>query len=398
MGIASAVLAMAGASLLPAVNRRGRTFAITALLVTAATLLLFAQGGAGTPLMERFAHTVSEFQGQFGRREIWRQALGMTRSFPILGAGLGAFDSVFPAFRTGGSGFSFAHAHNDYIEIASETGIIGCLVVLAALAVVLARHVSWKTGRADFGAVGWASCAGILAIGVHSLTDFNLEIPSNALTLAILAGLAIAWRRPPVPMLAAGSAGSTRAGAGWVSVWGPAAIMVGVVAWLTMPVKRPEATFRAAARLERDVMADLQALDQASAVGMTPSALAVSYIEKRLDEAKRLQIEGLRRLPASSTGHLGLARIELARCVTTSFSGPIREGCTDSAMREFRSAVELAPMNARLHAQAARILITGWPLISAEQRPHGRSIVDRAVAMNPDDHDLADARVAMQLL
>jgi hypothetical protein len=142
-------------------------------------------------------------------------------------------------------------------------------------------------------------------------------------------------------------------------------------------------------------MGDLQALAQAGVGGSFPSAAAVAYIEKRLDEARGLQLAGLRRLPISSTGHLGLARLELGRCAVTSMSGRPAGECATSAMREFRATVALAPMSAALHAQVARILLTGWPLFDGAERAEGRSIIDRAIALNPADRDLAGARLAM---
>jgi O-antigen ligase len=393
MGIASAALALAATGIVLTWKGRGRGFAAAAVVVAGATLVLFAQGGAGVPILDRFASAATEFQGSLGRREMWAQALRMASDFPLTGVGLGAFASVFPAFRTSGAGVALTHAHNDYIEWATETGLIGCLVLLASLALLALPLLRRCHGRADFGVLGYAAVASLVAIGLHALTDFNLEIPGNALTLAVIAGLALSWRQTPAPALA-GVSETARAGraAGAIA---PATLLVLLGAALIPVDGDPERTFRTAARLEREAMGDLQALAQAGAGGSTPSNVAVAYIEKRLDEARALQVGGLRRLPISPAGHLGLARLDLGLCAVTSMSGRPAGECAATAMRELHAAVALAPMSAALHAQVARILLGGWPLFDETARSAGRSILDRAIALNPTDRDLAGARLAL---
>jgi O-antigen ligase len=392
MGIASAALALAATGVVLTWRSRGRGFAAAAVVVAGATLLLFAQGGAGVPILDRFAIAISEFEGSLGRREMWTQTLHMTAQFPWTGVGLGAFASVFRAFRTSGAGIALTHAHNDYVEWLSEAGLIGCGVLLLSLALVALPSVSRRGGRSDFGLLGCAAVTAIVAIGLHSLTDFNLEIPANALTLAVVAGLALSWRRAPVPVLADERATHT----GWMGrAWAPATILVGLGLALILTGSDPEKTFREAARRERDAMGDLEALVQAGASGPAPSALAVAFIQKRLDEARALQLDGLRRLPSSPNGHLGLARLHLEDCAAASLSGRPEGECAASAIHEFRAATTLGPMDASLHAQVARIVLTAWPLFGEPERDAARLMIDRAVALNPGDRDLAGARLAL---
>jgi O-antigen ligase len=90
------------------------------------------------------------------------------------------------------------HAHNDYVELLAETGVIGglcCLLFVVLLArSALARLKSPRNSldlALHLGAV--AACDGLL---VHSLVDFNLHIPSNALLFFLQAALASS---PAVP-------------------------------------------------------------------------------------------------------------------------------------------------------------------------------------------------------
>ena len=39
--------------------------------------------------------------------------------------------------------------------------------------------------------LGAGAIAAVVAIGVHSLVDFNMHMPANALTLAIIAGIGL---------------------------------------------------------------------------------------------------------------------------------------------------------------------------------------------------------------
>jgi O-antigen ligase len=85
-------------------------------------------------------------------------------------------------------------AHNDYVQLVVETGFLGVLFTAAFLMLVFrnafqqVRH----TRKDWFSAVSLAAVIGMIALLVHSLTDFNLEIPANAATFAFLAGLASA--------------------------------------------------------------------------------------------------------------------------------------------------------------------------------------------------------------
>ena len=122
------------------------------------------------------------------------QAVAVWKDYPVFGSGLGSFRVVFPKYRGADLGDeSFTHAHNDYIEFASETGAIGIgllgLLVLmsfgAALRAQFVRHNPLMRGF-SFGAM-----MGITSLMIHSAVDFNLQIPANALTFMLL--LAFAW-------------------------------------------------------------------------------------------------------------------------------------------------------------------------------------------------------------
>jgi O-antigen ligase len=133
------------------------------------------------------------------RRDTFRLFL----DHPIIGTGLGTLEMVYPPYDSLYDGRVVNHAHNDYLEALAETGTIGGLCCLWFLGVVLLNALR---GMADlgssFGTVlnlsGLVACSGIL---VHSLVDFNLHIPANALLFFVSAHMACVRLKPtdPVP-------------------------------------------------------------------------------------------------------------------------------------------------------------------------------------------------------
>ena len=68
------------------------------------------------------------------RPEIWQDTKNIIRDFPQTGTGLGTFSSVFPMYRTHEWEERFLRfAHCDYLQLVSETGIIGIILIIVFL-------------------------------------------------------------------------------------------------------------------------------------------------------------------------------------------------------------------------------------------------------------------------
>ncbi|MBI5912280.1 MAG: O-antigen ligase family protein [Betaproteobacteria bacterium] len=127
------------------------------------------------------------------RDEVASDAIGMWKDYPVFGSGLGSFQVVFPRYSQQDLGALFTHAHNDYLQFASETGVVGIALLgllvftsfLAALRAQIIRHDPLMR------AISFGAMMAIIALGMHSAVDFNLQIPANALTFMLL--LAFAW-------------------------------------------------------------------------------------------------------------------------------------------------------------------------------------------------------------
>ncbi|HZW93820.1 MAG TPA: O-antigen ligase family protein [Candidatus Eremiobacteraceae bacterium] len=148
----------------------------------------------GAELIQRIAsvrQSHSELPGDI-RTYINRDGFRMFLMKPVLGWGLGAFPVVYPQFRSFYTNFFVNEAHNDYLQLLVEMGALGFATMLWFLVIVYARAIK-KIGNWSeeiSGAVALACLLGLSGILVHSLIDFNLQIPANASLFYVLCTIA----------------------------------------------------------------------------------------------------------------------------------------------------------------------------------------------------------------
>jgi O-antigen ligase len=143
-------------------------------------------------LVERFS-SLQSLEVTVGKRasmraDTWRIFLDHLWT----GTGLGTLQLVFPAYETLYDGKIVNHTHNDYLEGLAETGLVGGLCCVWFLGVLLfdsLRRLSQPIGAfaSTMQLSGLVACLGFLT---HSLVDFNLHIPANALLFFLMANLA----------------------------------------------------------------------------------------------------------------------------------------------------------------------------------------------------------------
>src|SRR5215510_2577879 len=118
---------------------------------------------------------------------IWRDTLVMIRDNWAMGVGLGAYQTAFPIYSERDGSLIVAQAHNDYLQILADCGIIGVILALWFIVLVIEdfrhaiRHRNPVMGGMALGCGG-----GVFSIIVHSIFDFNLQLPSNALLFLVL--------------------------------------------------------------------------------------------------------------------------------------------------------------------------------------------------------------------
>ena len=123
-----------------------------------------------------------------GRGEIWENTWTMIRHNPLMGVGLGAYETAYPIYaRDNGEGGVTAEAHNDYLQVLADTGIIGAAISLWFI-IMLFRAIARGVRSPDplLAAIALGGGAGLFGLLVHSLFDFNLHLPSHALVFLIL--------------------------------------------------------------------------------------------------------------------------------------------------------------------------------------------------------------------
>ena len=143
---------------------------------------------------EKLKHRLEETTAMTEQRdEVNKYALVQWQDYRLTGSGLGSFYTVFPQYSGADVSGFYRETHNDYLQFATEAGVIG-LILLAFIALgSLSAGVLAHYRRRDplLRGISFASIMGILAILIHSSTDFNLQIPANAATFVVL--LALAW-------------------------------------------------------------------------------------------------------------------------------------------------------------------------------------------------------------
>jgi O-antigen ligase len=167
---------------------RKTTLALATFLVIGVALVLWL---GGSELAKRLAtihaDTKTELSGGT-RLDIDRDALHMFARKPVLGWGLGTFPDVYPQFRSFHTNFFINEAHNDYLQLLVEMGGLGGAAMLWFLWAVyrngLRKLKNWTEDTN--GAVALAALLGVTGILVHSLVDFNLQIPANAALFYVL--------------------------------------------------------------------------------------------------------------------------------------------------------------------------------------------------------------------
>jgi O-antigen ligase len=126
-----------------------------------------------------------------GRAHFWSVTVEMIKRHPIVGTGLGAFGVTYTGYDSRNGLFRLEQAHNDYLQVLSDGGIIGAGLALFFVAVLFRKAFSRSSSRDDFRrGVAISALGGCCGVLVHSFFDFTLHTTSNALLFLVLAALA----------------------------------------------------------------------------------------------------------------------------------------------------------------------------------------------------------------
>src|SRR5437588_6091574 len=132
---------------------------------------------------------------------MWHAALEQWKLRPFFGTGSGTFLFYGRMFRTDRMQQDPTYVHNDYLHLLAEYGAVGMLLFLLFLGAHL--RYGWKNFRrlgprraalssrllSNSLALNLGALSAVAAYIVHSVVDFNLHIPANALLLAFVFGI-----------------------------------------------------------------------------------------------------------------------------------------------------------------------------------------------------------------
>ena len=146
------------------------------------------------PVLSRFTLQDPLEDGRWKIFDATVQAIG--EFFP-LGSGVGTFESVMRRFHPADfPGVTITRAHNDYLEWLLELGLMAAVLIAVWLLFYVRQWERvWKRGEwMQFRFVQAGAGIALLLMMLHSLMDFNLRIPANAVFTAFLA--AVFFHRP----------------------------------------------------------------------------------------------------------------------------------------------------------------------------------------------------------
>jgi len=130
------------------------------------------------------------------RMSRWRGTIAMIKDYPIFGTGPGTYATIFTQYQPPGYASRSFYAHNDYLHFTSELGITFiALLVWMIIACYKKGFNKLKNPSRLVRGTTLGALSGITAILIHSIGDFNLHIPANAILFTILSAVVVA----PVP-------------------------------------------------------------------------------------------------------------------------------------------------------------------------------------------------------
>jgi O-antigen ligase len=196
-GLLAAAAGAVAAGLAATLGRSRRRAAAAVAAALGVGLLTLALFGTRDGSLARLAGSASDDSSARARIEAARRTLDLAREFPRTGSGLGSFATAFPRVQ-GDLPATWRHAHNDWVEMAATTGVAGSLLLLLTLGLAVRGLGRARAGsrHGEERSAGIAAAGAFASVAVHSLFDFGLTIPANALALAVVAGAALAIGAP----------------------------------------------------------------------------------------------------------------------------------------------------------------------------------------------------------
>jgi O-antigen ligase len=164
------------------------------LLVLGSVLFL----GGETSLLRGIGLVQTQSDVTSGRLHFWSIAWQIFLAHPIVGAGFDAFGVAFTRYDSWHGQFRVEQAHNDYLQILADGGVLGLGCVLSFIFIFIRKGTSAIIRRTSdiHRSISTGALAGCFGILIHSFFDFPLRTPANAFFFLLLVVLAVGQTTP----------------------------------------------------------------------------------------------------------------------------------------------------------------------------------------------------------
>jgi O-antigen ligase len=142
------------------------------------------------------------FKGDSGsvRLTIWKEALEMLKTRPILGAGLAGYQTAVAPFHKAKYIEIYLYPHNIFLNFWSETGLLGLLALLWLIGVFFWQGLRSPPTHYSLLTTHYALLAAMLVILIHGLVDVPYFKNDLAVMFWILFGLVFSQTRAIKPL------------------------------------------------------------------------------------------------------------------------------------------------------------------------------------------------------
>jgi O-antigen ligase len=156
-------------------------------------------------LFEKFTTGAPGLSSAASRMIAWKDTVRIIHDDPVTGTGLDTYGTAMILYGTRQQVGRFQEAHNDYLQLAAEGGLLvvvpaACAVALFAAGVRRRFREAPKEGTTYWTRVG--AVIGLTGIALQSLVEFSLQMPGNAALFAVLAAIALHQSPRLVPRIA----------------------------------------------------------------------------------------------------------------------------------------------------------------------------------------------------
>ncbi len=144
------------------------------------------------PVVSRFL--VDSWFTAHGRLVLWRQAVAIARDFPVAGAGFSTYQSIVPFYPTAGLDEPYEGAHNDYLQLAAEGGMLVGLPFLSTVGFFVRETRQRFRESSSDSVTEWlrvGAVVGLALLALQETVDFSLRVPGVAALFVALAVIAV---------------------------------------------------------------------------------------------------------------------------------------------------------------------------------------------------------------